>query len=425
MKNNNHNSYCVLLVGMATSVSASASGFISDSEATLTARNYYFEREYKGTSPQNHAREWAQGFILKMNSGYTDGPIGFGLNTIGLLGIKLDSSPDRRGTDLLPYNSQGEAADEYSELGLTAKMRLAKTVVQAGTLTNTTFPMAYPSVSRLLPQTFRGVHVSSTDLDDFTLIGSSIDRINKRNSTDYEKFTMGSPNGRYNPTAESDRANFLGIEYRPNKAWTLRYYNGTVENLYSTNYYNFENLHNFETSKLKSEFSWYSSRDEGSAGAGKVDNDTYLAEFTYSIGGHSFTGGYQILSGDTATPYISGTEMLTLGKYMLASDFLNPKERTWEAMYIYDFAASGTPGLKFTIRYLKGDEIELPTALGGKGLTESERYAELSYVIQSGPFRDVALRVRNSKYRNDFARTASFRDEDQTRINIDYTVKLW
>ncbi|MDH4847947.1 OprD family porin [Pseudomonas sp. BN605] len=425
MINNNHNSYCFLLVGMAASASASASDFFDDSEATLTARNYYMDREYKGTSPQNHSREWAQGFILKANSGYTDGPVGFGLNATGLMGIKLDSSPDRRGTDLLPYNAQGEAADEYSELGLTAKMRLAKTVVQAGTLTNTTFPMAYPSVSRLLPQTFRGVHVSSTDLDKFTLIGSYIDRINKRNSTDYEKFTMGSPNGRYNPTAESDKATFLGIEYRPTNAWTLRYYNGTVENLYQTNYINLENLQNFENSKLKSEVSWYSSRDEGSAGAGKVDNDTYLAEFTYSVGGHSFIGGYQILSGDTATPYISGTEMLTLGKYMLASDFLNPNERTWQAMYVYDFVASGIPGLKATVRYLKGDDIELPTALGGSGLSESERYVELSYVIQSGPLRDVAIRVRNSKYRNDFASNASFRDENQTRINIDYTVKLW
>lgn len=425
MKNNNQNSFCVLLVGIVTSISANASGFISDSEAILTARNYYFEREFKGTTPQNRAREWAQGFILKMNSGYTDGPIGFGLNATGLTGIKLDSTPDRRGTDLLPYNTKGEAADEYSEFGLTAKMRASKTIVQAGTLTNTTFPMAYPSVSRLLPQTFRGVHVSSTDLDNFTLTGSYIDRINKRNSTDHEKFTMGSPNGRFNPIAESDKATFLGIEYRPTIDWTLRYYNGTVENLYGTNYVNFENIHKFESSKLKSEFSWYSSEDDGSAGAGKVDNDTYLAEFTYSIGGHSVIGGYQILSGDTATPYISGTEMLTLGKYMLSSDFLNSKERTWEAMYIYDFAASGIPGLKATLRYLKGEDIELPATFGGSDRSESERYAELSYVIQSGPLRDVAFRVRNSRYRNDFASNASFRDEDQTRINIDYTVKLW
>lgn len=410
---------------LTTGISANASDFIEDSEATLRARNYYFEREYKGDSPQDYAREWAQGFILNVSSGYTDGPVGFGLNATGLMGIKLDSSPAHRGTDLLPYNSKGEAADEYSELGLTAKVRAGKTIVQGGTLTNTTFPMAYPSVSRLLPQTFRGVHVASTDIENFTLIGSYIDRINKRSSTDYERFTMGSPNGRYNPTAESDQATFLGIEYRPSSAWTLRVYNGTVKDLYSTNYINLENLQTFEYSKLKSEFSWFSSRDQGSAGGGKVDNDTYLAEITYSVGGHSFNGGYQILSGDTATPYISGTEMLTLGKYMLASDFLNPKERTWQAMYVYDFVALGMPGLKGTIRYLKGDDIELPSSMGGNGLNESERYAELSYVIQSGPLRDVALRVRNSKYINDFASNASFRDENQTRINIDYTFKLW
>ncbi|WP_397459210.1 OprD family outer membrane porin [Pseudomonas asplenii] len=425
MKSNNQNSCYALIMGIVTSASVGASDFVEDSEATLTARNYFFERDYKGEAQVNRAREWAQGFILKVNSGYTDGPVGFGLNATGLMGIKLDSSQGGRGTDLLPYNNKGEAADEYSKLGLTAKMRLSNTVVQAGTLTDTTFPMAYPSVSRLLPQTFRGVHVSSTDLDNFTLIGSFIDRINKRNSTDYERFTMGSPNGRYNPIAESDGATFVGVEYRPTTAWTLRYYNGTVENLYSTNYFNIENLSIFDGSKLKSELSWYSSRDVGSAGAGKVDNDTYLAEFTYSLGAHSFIGGYQILSGSTATPYISGTEMLTIGKYMLSSDFLNPKERTWQGMYIFDFAAVGLPGLKATFRYLKGDDIELPISLGGKGLSESERYAELSYVIQNGAFKNVAFRVRNSKYRNDFTSNASFHDEDQTRVNIDYTIKLW
>ncbi|MHC8378426.1 OprD family outer membrane porin [Pseudomonas sp. MDT1-16] len=425
MKNKIEKIICAFMASLAISIFANASGFINDSGAALTARNYYLDREYKGISPQNHAREWAQGFIFKINSGYTDGPVGFGLNTIGLIGIKLDSSPDRIGTDLLPYNSKKEADDEYSELGLTAKMRFAKTIVQAGTLTDTAFPMAYHSASRLLPQTFRGVHISSTDLNNFTLIGSYIDRINKRNSTNYEKFTMGSPNGRYNPTAESDQATFLGIEFRPVNEWTLKYYNNIVDNLYSTNYFNIEHLHTFNSSKLKSEFSWYTSKDEGGARAGKVDNDTYFAEFTYSTGGHSFIGGYQLLSGDTATPYISGTELLSLGKYMLASDFLNTNERTWQAMYVYDFAASGIPGLKTTIRYLKGNDIDLPVALGGNGRSESERYTEISYVIQSGTFRDVAIRVRNSTYRNNFASTATFRDQNQTRINIDYTIKLW
>lgn len=45
----------------------------------------------------------AQGFILKADSGYTEGPVQFGLSFIGMTGFQLDSSPDRTGTGLLSF----------------------------------------------------------------------------------------------------------------------------------------------------------------------------------------------------------------------------------------------------------------------------------------------------------------------------------
>ena len=50
---------------------------------------------------QHKAEEWAQGFLLRYESGFTEGPLGFGVDALGLLGVKLDSSPDRTGTGLL------------------------------------------------------------------------------------------------------------------------------------------------------------------------------------------------------------------------------------------------------------------------------------------------------------------------------------
>lgn len=91
---------------------------------TVTARNFYLDRDYKGESPQSAAREWAQGFILRANSGFTEGPVGFGLDLTGMIGVKLDSSPDRTGTQLLAYDPQDrEARDEYSEMGVALKAK--------------------------------------------------------------------------------------------------------------------------------------------------------------------------------------------------------------------------------------------------------------------------------------------------------------
>ncbi len=53
---------------------AAEGGFIEDTTATLQARNYYFSRDFsdiEGPNQQSKAEEWAQGFILRVNSGYT------------------------------------------------------------------------------------------------------------------------------------------------------------------------------------------------------------------------------------------------------------------------------------------------------------------------------------------------------------------
>ena len=118
--------------------------FVEDSSATLTTRNFYLNRDFRQSgAPQAKAEEWAQGFIGQFQSGYTDGTVGFGLDALGTLGIKLDSSRDRRGTGLLPYGPESlQPVDEYSALGPTAKMRLSQTQLKVGTLMPT-HPLAY------------------------------------------------------------------------------------------------------------------------------------------------------------------------------------------------------------------------------------------------------------------------------------------
>ncbi|SEJ05818.1 outer membrane porin, OprD family, partial [Azotobacter beijerinckii] len=112
---------------LAQGIQAQAAGFIEDSQGSLMLRNFYFDRDYKGESSISARREWAQGFILNLKSGFTEGPVGFGLDLQGMLGVQLDSSRDRAGTGLLPVDrSSGKAESEYSELGITGKVRYSK-----------------------------------------------------------------------------------------------------------------------------------------------------------------------------------------------------------------------------------------------------------------------------------------------------------
>ncbi|ORL69789.1 porin, partial [Pseudomonas putida] len=90
----------------AQAASLQAAGFVEDSKAKVTLRNYYFDRNYINQTPQAAAREWAQGFIVNFNSGFTEGVVGFGLDAQAMMGLRLDSSPDRVGTGLLGANRE-------------------------------------------------------------------------------------------------------------------------------------------------------------------------------------------------------------------------------------------------------------------------------------------------------------------------------
>ncbi len=116
----------------------SQAAFIEDSKASVELRNFYMNRDFRqegGSKGQSKAEEWAQGFLLRYESGYTEGTVGFGVDAIGTLGLKLDSGGGTSGTGLLQRDRESsEAQDSYGDLGVTAKVKLSNSVLKAGTL---------------------------------------------------------------------------------------------------------------------------------------------------------------------------------------------------------------------------------------------------------------------------------------------------
>ena len=176
----------------------SQAAFIEDSSATFETRNMYFNRDFRdGTSAQQSKRdEWAQGFMLNLQSGYTDGTVGFGVDALGMLGVKLDSSPDRTDTGLLPTHDDGKAADEYSKLGLTGKVQVSKTELKIGTLIPE-LPILKPNDGRILPQTFNGGLVTSKEFKNLVFTGGRLDKAKDRDVTHYEDIALNNKNSRF------------------------------------------------------------------------------------------------------------------------------------------------------------------------------------------------------------------------------------
>lgn len=87
-------------------------------EWRLLNRNYFLYNDYRRADVgRGYRKEWAHGLIADLESAYTPGRVGFGLDLHGFAGFKLDGGRGHAGTGLLPLDSSGDNASEYSDAG--------------------------------------------------------------------------------------------------------------------------------------------------------------------------------------------------------------------------------------------------------------------------------------------------------------------
>ncbi|MGE8328545.1 OprD family porin [Pseudomonas urmiensis] len=397
---------------------AGAAGFIDDSKLKVQLRNVYFNENFRdeqgmsaraAASAKSERVEWAQGFLLDYQSGFTQGTLGLGLDAMGLLGVRLDSGRGRSGTGLLPVHDDGRAADEFASAGLTAKARLGQTVVKHGTLLPKTPVLVYND-ARLVPQTYQGTQLTSTDVDGLTLTAGYLDRFKLRDSTDSTGLYLDGYGG-----SESGDFSFAGADYAISKQLRVSYFHAQLEHFYRQDYAGLVHDLSLAGGVFTSDLRYFKSRDSGAAHGGKIDNHMISGQVSYTHSGHTLGAGYQMLDGDAGLPYISGATVYSFSNVGIGK-FIEEQEKTWMASYAYNFAAAGIPGLTFMTRYLSGDNGRS----GDEGLAEWERDIELAYVVQAGVAKGLGVKLRNYVYRSDFSR-----GRDSNRIYLTYEIAIW
>lgn len=429
---------------------AGAAGFIEDSKVTLGLRNFYINTDNrdsgtKAAGAQNKQEEWGQGFDLRFISGFTQGTVGFGLDAIGLLGVRLDSGGGTNGATgtsyggtVFPSKSNGEAVDNYSSLGLTAKAKISQTELKLGTL-QPKLPVIVTNDGRLLPQTFQGGQISSNDIKDLTLVAGQIEKAKGRNSSNVDNLSISGANSRGASWRDSNKFYYAGGDYKITKDLTAQYYYGNLEDFYKQHFLGLTHNWAIGPGVLKSDLRYFNSSDDGNngnqaayfssgnysgvnSGRGKVDNNLYSGLFLYTVAGHTFGGGYQVSNGSSDFPWLNQGDGSSayLTTDMQIAKFARAGERTWQARYSYDFAKVGVPGLTAGVVYLKGTDIDTVsrTQVESTGQSEWERDITVAYVVPEGPLKNVGVAWKNAMWRND---VASARDQDENRVIVSYT----
>ncbi|PWY52918.1 OprD family porin [Pseudomonas sp. RW409] len=401
-----------LALGTGLPAWAEEGGFFDDAKTDLVLRNYYFNRDFRDPgAAKSKVEEWAQGFILKFNSGYTPGLVGFGLDGIAMFGVKLDSGRGTSGSELLPVHDDGRAADNYGRAGVAAKMRISATELKVGELLPD-IPLLRYDDGRLLPQTFRGAMLDSREIAGLGLQAGQYRSVSLRNSSDMQDLSAWAA-----PGVASDGFTYAGAEYRFNQQRTLvGAWHAQLEDIYQQSYFNLLHKQSVGDWVLGANLGYFIDKDDGQARIGEIRSRTAYALLSASTAGHTLYLGLQKVSGDSPWMSVYGSSGRTLGNDMFNGNFSNADERSWQVRYDYNFAAMGVPGLLAMVRYGHGENATTKAGSNGK---EWERDTEVGYTFQSGSLKNLSVRVNNATNRRSFNS-----DFDQTRVIVSYPLSF-
>lgn len=428
---------------------AGAAGFIEDSKLSLSSRTMYFNNDNREVGADN--RESGQGFKLDYISGFTQGTVGFGVDAQALWGIHLDGGRGKHPSNstFFPSETNNSAVDQWARVGANAKARFSKTEAHFGSALAPNLPILVSNDGRLLPQTFEGGTITSKEIDNLTVNAGQLTHAMGRASSNRTGLSV---NGAYR---DSNKFRYGGLDYKLTPDLTLQYYYSNLEDFYKQHFLGATHVFKIsDDQSFKTDLRYFDSSSDGRNGegggynfnnnngyakhAGEVDNKTWSAMFTYSLGSHSLMLGHQQVSDDGAFVWLNqgsvrkdgltsplegaGGASFYLFTDSMINQFARAGENTTFGQYTYDFARLGVPGLKASVAYLRGTDVR--NASGQGTYSEWERDARIDYVIQEGTLKGLGFSLRQGVYRGTNGpdgNTQYTKDQDQTRFIVNYT----
>jgi len=422
---------------------AGAAGFIEDSKASVSSRTMYYNNDNRDGGADQ--KETAEGLKFDYLSGFTQGSVGFGIDAQALVGIHLDGGkghhPDNN--TFFPSDTDGSAVHEWSRAAANVKARFSKTEAHLGGALAPNLPILVSNDSRLLPQSFDGGTITSKEIENVTINAGQLEHTAARassNSTGLAIATIG-------PAQASNKFIYGGADWKVTKDLTLQYYHSNLKDYYKQDFFGLIHVLPIDANQsFKTDIRYFDSSSDGKNGdpgyffsnqggyaktPGEVDNKTWSAMFTYTLGGNAFLLGHQRVNDDGGFVYLNqgnvvdgngrnegnGGSSFYLFTDSMINGFVRAGENTTFGQYSYDFAGLGVPGLKASVAYLHGDNIKATNG-AGPDASEWERDMRIDYTIQQGALKGFGVTVRNGVYRGSEINIA---DQDQTRLIFNYT----
>ena len=378
------------------SAQAKSQGFIKDSHLELMFRNYSDVLDAK-EGPHRHA--WIQALMANYESGYTQGPIGFGVDASVYAALKLDGGAGAGNMVHVAKGGGGSNQLAWAYPGIyDVKARISNTVVKYG-LQIVDNPFMEPHDNRALPPTFLGATIVSNEFKNVMLEGGSFTKTDARGRS-----TLINLTSQYGGT-RIDRLSYVGgtWDYLPTGSVAL--YANQAENVWNQYYASVRQSFGSPSSVKWTGFgNVYSTHDTGDARQGYINNNAYSLSLAAQHGPHELLLGFQQVLGDQFFDYLNETNGIFLTNSMDV-DYNAPHEKSLQLRYTFYGKDGGLPGFKAMVWGLTGwgadgsvGAANDPSHSGiywKDGQPVQGRHHEFgfipSYTIQSGRFKDTKI----------------------------------
>lgn len=427
---------CAAATWLSFPCAAADMPLVDESQLRILARNFLIDNDTRsGHNGTGRNREWAQGFITTMESGFTAGELGVGVDAHAFNGIRLDGGRGRAGTGLLPLDSSGRAEHDYSSAGAALKARWHGMTVKFGEMDVQT-PVLDTGDKRVQPEYATGALAQGPVIDGIDWVAGRFHGFKNQNqSSAHGDF------GGYGGGTQGHSLAFAGVQTPPGGDNGGAFYIGNLSDVWRQYYFNGHWLNVLPgQSRLTWDANLYHARSQGDEAAGHIDNTAYSVMAKLARGVQALSIGYQKVQGDTPFDFVGG-DSIYLSNAIKYADFNGPHEQSWQLRYDLDLAGVVTQGLSFMARYVRGsgidgthapqggayngfdDGLQLYQPQQGSDGRHWERDVEARYVVPAGVAKDLALKLSHVSHRAN--RDQAGADIDRLYLVIEYPLDLF
>ncbi|MCU4414539.1 OprD family porin [Acinetobacter sp. WU_MDCI_Axc73] len=415
-----------LISSAYASEQSEAKGFVEGASASVLLRNGFIQRDKKNGFEDTNS--WLQSVMLNLESGFTQGPVGFAAGVVGDFSFKLGDNY-HAGNSMIALKNNGardangrvDPYDQWTRGGGYVKARASNTTLTYGTQI-LDLPVLASMTTRNVPEYFEGTLITSREVKNLEVVAG--------------KFTKNQlPEQIASDQNHLDRAYVWGAKYQFNDQLKASYYGADLKDKLERHYVNVnykQPLANKDS--LTYDFSGYHTKFEPGttySATGPADedkkNNIWAISATYNTGPHTGMLAYQQNTGNVGYDYgqngDGGQSIYLPNSYL--SDFIGNHEKSVQLQYTYDFADLAVPGLSWTTAYVYGWDIRVNNLTDDA--KEREFFNQVSYKVQTGPAKDLNIRVRNSIYRasDEYQTNAYLGDTNEWRIFVDFPIKFF